>query len=72
DSGGARSNIAFVPDPVINVDSITFWTDTINFESLARRQLIGRGDTRLFEYADTPGQAFELIRDQLQPRTSRT
>lgn len=26
DSGANRSNVAFVPDPVINVDSITFWT----------------------------------------------
>lgn len=59
------------PMPIVLYDR-TFWTDTINFESLARRQLIGRGDTRLFEYADTPGQAFELIRDQLQSRTSRT
>ncbi len=29
DSGSNRSNIALVPNPVINVDSITFWTDTM-------------------------------------------
>jgi uncharacterized repeat protein (TIGR01451 family)/fimbrial isopeptide formation D2 family protein len=29
DSIGNRSNVALVPSPVINVDSITFWTDTL-------------------------------------------
>lgn len=29
DSGANRSNVALVPSPVINVDSITFWSDTM-------------------------------------------
>ncbi|MEM7364467.1 MAG: DUF11 domain-containing protein, partial [Pseudomonadota bacterium] len=29
DSAGNRSTASIVPDPVINIDSITFWTDTM-------------------------------------------
>lgn len=29
DNGGSRSSVALVPTPVINVDSVTFWTDTM-------------------------------------------
>ena len=34
DSGNNRSNIELVPDPVINIDSISFWTDTMGAGSI--------------------------------------
>lgn len=48
------------PMPIVLYDR-SFWTDTINFESFARRGLISREDLDLFTYADTPEEAMAMI-----------
>ncbi len=48
------------PMPIVLYDR-SFWTDTINFESFARRGLIRREDLDLFSYADTPEDAMRQI-----------
>lgn len=46
--------------PIVLYDR-SFWTETINFESFARRGLIRREDLDLFAYADTPEEAMDLV-----------
>lgn len=48
------------PMPIVLYDR-SFWSDTINFESFARRGLIRREDLDLFAYADTPQDAMQAI-----------
>jgi uncharacterized protein (TIGR00730 family) len=42
-----------------------FWREILNFEALARHGMISESDLHLFEYADTPDQAFEILREGL-------
>jgi uncharacterized protein (TIGR00730 family) len=42
-----------------------YWTEVIDFEALARHGTIGREDLSLFEYADDPGTALELLKARL-------
>lgn len=49
------------PMPIVLYDR-SFWNETINFESFARRGLISPADLKLFRYADTPAEALELVR----------
>ena len=42
-----------------------FWKEILNFDALARYGMISEADLSLFEYADTPEQAFEILRDGL-------
>tara|TARA_R110000787_G_scaffold207602_7_gene317633 strand:- start:4921 stop:5652 length:732 start_codon:yes stop_codon:yes gene_type:complete len=48
------------PMPIVLYDR-AFWTETVNFESFAKRGLIKRSDLDLFTYADTPEQAMEQV-----------
>src|SRR5689334_17308287 len=40
-----------------------FWKEILNFEALAKHGMISESDLDLFEYADTPEQAFDILRD---------
>jgi uncharacterized protein (TIGR00730 family) len=51
--------------PIVLYDS-SFWNEIVNFEALARRGLIKPADLELFAFADTPEQAFELLRNGLR------
>jgi len=42
-----------------------FWQEVIRFESLARLGLIGAQDLDLFQFADSPGEAMDLLRPRL-------
>lgn len=42
-----------------------YWRNVINLEELAEKGAISIEDTNLFRFADTPEQAFELLRDGL-------
>jgi uncharacterized protein (TIGR00730 family) len=42
------------------------WEKTVNFENLLRLGLIGPEDIRLFKFADTPEEAYELIVRELR------
>ncbi|MGQ0697399.1 MAG: LOG family protein [Panacagrimonas sp.] len=46
--------------PIVLYDR-AFWSETINFESLARRGLIKHSDLDLFSYADTPEEAMKHV-----------
>ncbi len=43
-----------------------YWHEIINFEALARYGMISPNDLTLFQFADTPDQALELLQDALQ------
>jgi uncharacterized protein (TIGR00730 family) len=42
-----------------------YWKNVINLELLAEKGAIGVGDLELFQFADTPEEAFELLKDGL-------
>ena len=44
-----------------------YWKEIINFEALARHGMISASDVELFKYADTPEDAFELLKQGLLP-----
>ena len=48
------------PLPVILYDS-TFWKAAINFESFVKAKLVQENDLQLFDFADTPEQAWEEL-----------
>jgi uncharacterized protein (TIGR00730 family) len=43
-----------------------FWKETINFDALVRHGTISAGDLSLFEFADNPADAFQMLTDKLQ------
>ena len=43
-----------------------YWNEVLNFEALVRWGMINREDLKLFKFADTPQQAFKIIRSGLQ------
>jgi len=43
----------------------SFWKEIINFEALARYGMISPEDLNLFQYADTPESAFEILKEGL-------
>jgi uncharacterized protein (TIGR00730 family) len=45
-----------------------FWNSVINFEELARLQVISRGDLRLFKTCNTPKEAFNYLKRKLTDR----
>src|SRR6266545_8230538 len=54
-----------------------FWKEVINFDALVRHGMISPQDLDLFQYADTPGRAFELLTAHLttyalQPESPET
>jgi uncharacterized protein (TIGR00730 family) len=42
-----------------------FWKEIFNFEALARHGMISPEDLNIFQFADDPASAFELLRDGL-------
>jgi uncharacterized protein (TIGR00730 family) len=52
----------------------TYWKEVINFDALVKYEMIGPEDLNLFQYADDPGSAFEILKTGLmkyamQPET---
>ncbi|MCX7880283.1 MAG: TIGR00730 family Rossman fold protein [Ignavibacteria bacterium] len=47
-----------------------FWSKVIDFNYLAQVGMISRSDLRIFKFADTPNQAFEIIVDELNSKLS--
>jgi uncharacterized protein (TIGR00730 family) len=43
-----------------------YWNETLNFDSLVRWGTISPEDLSLFQYADTPKQAFDVLRAGLE------
>ena len=56
------------PIPVILYGS-AYWREILNFDALVRHGMIDAKDLELFQYADEPGQAFELLQGRLQVPT---
>ena len=54
--------------PVILYGS-EYWNEIINFKALLRHGMISAGDLQLFEFADTPEAALQVLRDRLEPVT---
>lgn len=52
------------PIPIILYGS-AFWQEIINFEALVRHGMISRHDLDLFQFADTPQSALEMLQAQL-------
>jgi uncharacterized protein (TIGR00730 family) len=42
-----------------------FWKEIVNFDALVKHGMISESDLGLFEYADSPKQAFEILREGL-------
>jgi uncharacterized protein (TIGR00730 family) len=42
-----------------------FWNEIINFKALVRHGMISPEDLELFQYADDPESAFQILRDGL-------
>lgn len=42
-----------------------FWDEIVNFDALVKHELISPEDLNLFQFADTPSQAFEILREGL-------
>lgn len=45
--------------------SSEYWKKVINFDFLIEMGMIGRNDTKIFYFAETPEQAFDIIKSQL-------
>jgi uncharacterized protein (TIGR00730 family) len=52
--------------PVILYGS-SYWKSVLNFDFLVQQGAIAEADLGLFQYADSPEQAFELLRTGLEP-----
>lgn len=52
-------------DIIIVLYGTEFWKEVLNFDALVRYGMISPNDLHLFEYADTPDQAFEILRSGL-------
>ncbi len=50
---------------VIVLYGSSYWKEIVNFEALARYGMISESDLSLFQYADTPEEAFEILKDGL-------
>ncbi len=55
----------------------SYWKEIINFDALQRHGMISESDLSLFQYANTPKQAFDLLTESLmiyaaQPETAET
>jgi len=54
-----------------------YWKEIINFDALLKHGMIAAEDLSLFQYADDPGSAFEILKEgllkyALQPETPET
>src|SRR5512133_1952859 len=55
----------------------SYWKEIINFDALVKYGMISQGDMNLFQYADDPQTAFDLLKESLtlyamQPETPET
>jgi uncharacterized protein (TIGR00730 family) len=55
----------------------SYWKEIINFDALVRHGMVSPDDLKLFQYADDPATAFELLKESLmryalQPDTAET
>ena len=44
-----------------------YWEEIVNFDALVRHGMIAASDVRLLNFADSPAEAFEVLRKGLQP-----
>jgi len=42
-----------------------YWNEIINFDALAKHQMISKSDLKLFKFADTPEEAFHYLKKEL-------
>ena len=57
------------PAPIVLFDQ-AYWQSLINFDVLVSEKMISPGDLQLFEFADTPDQAWNsLVRRGLRAHT---
>ena len=49
-----------------------FWTEVLNFEALVRHGLIASEDFGLFQFADSPDEAFTLLEGALSPHIAES
>jgi uncharacterized protein (TIGR00730 family) len=54
------------PIPVI-LYGRSYWEEIINFEALVRHGVIAGEDLALFEFADDPAAALQILKDKLEP-----
>jgi uncharacterized protein (TIGR00730 family) len=54
------------PIPVI-LYGRSYWQEILNFEALVRHGVISREDLALFEFADDPATALQILKDKLEP-----
>jgi uncharacterized protein (TIGR00730 family) len=45
----------------------TYWKEILNLEALARHGMIDKADLGLFQYADTPAAALDILKKRLAP-----
>jgi len=48
--------------------SSDYWKKVINFDYLVEMGMIGKNDTKIFNFADTPDEAFEIILSELNTK----
>jgi predicted Rossmann-fold nucleotide-binding protein len=51
---------------VVLIYGSRYWNEVLNFEALVHWGTIKREDLNLFDYADNPQQAFNIIRSGLE------
>ena len=56
------------PIPVILYGS-DYWNEVLNFKAMARHGVIGTEDLELFEFADSPRAALQIVQAHLEPET---
>ena len=56
------------PIPVILYGS-EYWNEVLNFKALARHGVISTEDLSLFEFADSPQAALQIVQARLEPET---
>jgi predicted Rossmann-fold nucleotide-binding protein len=59
------------PIPVILYGS-TYWNEILNFEALVRHGVVSEEDLHLFQYADDPATALQLLQSGLEPPVQET
>jgi uncharacterized protein (TIGR00730 family) len=56
------------PIPVILYGS-DYWNEVLNFQAMARHGVISTEDLKLFEFADSPRAALQIVQARLEPET---
>ena len=49
-----------------------YWKEIINFDALVRHGVIEAADLKLFEYADHPAEALQILQSRLAPASQQT